>query len=134
MHQELNKFLRHYRATPHTSTGKPPAEILFNRPYNTRLPTFRAQAEDNTLRSKDKESKQKQKRYKDSKPYVRPHSISLGDRVLLKNQGHTKLPYDPHPFTVVKIRGHQITATRNGQKRTRNAKKFKHIPYNKQAL
>ena len=29
--QELYKFLRHYRATPHNSTGKAPAEVLFNR-------------------------------------------------------------------------------------------------------
>ena len=36
--QELYKFLRHYRATPHSSTGKAPAEVLFNRPFQVRLP------------------------------------------------------------------------------------------------
>ena len=29
--QELNKFLRNYRATPHCTTGVSPAEALFNR-------------------------------------------------------------------------------------------------------
>ena len=28
--QEVYKFLRQYRATPHSTTGKPPAEVLFN--------------------------------------------------------------------------------------------------------
>ena len=31
--QEKYKFLRHYRATPHTTTGRAPAELLYNRPY-----------------------------------------------------------------------------------------------------
>ena len=37
--QDLNAFQRTYRATPHTSTGKSPAELMFNgRNYRTRLP------------------------------------------------------------------------------------------------
>ena len=36
--QELYKFLRNYRSTPHTSTGKSPAEALFGRAIRTRLP------------------------------------------------------------------------------------------------
>ena len=31
---QLNIFLRDYRQTPHSSTGKPPGEILFNRPIH----------------------------------------------------------------------------------------------------
>lgn len=40
---EINKHLRMYRATPHPSTGKHPAELLFNRPFNSRLPNFQLQ-------------------------------------------------------------------------------------------
>ncbi len=37
--QELFKFLCNYRATPHTTTGKSPAELLFQTgPYRVRLP------------------------------------------------------------------------------------------------
>lgn len=32
-------FLRHYRATPHSTTGKTPAELLFGRKLCTTLPT-----------------------------------------------------------------------------------------------
>ena len=38
---EINKHLRVQRATPHISTGKPPAEILFGRKYKSRLPDIR---------------------------------------------------------------------------------------------
>ena len=37
-YMEINKHLRVTRATPHISTGKTPAEILFERKYITRLP------------------------------------------------------------------------------------------------
>ena len=37
-YMEINKHLRVTRATPHISTGKSPAEILFGRKYITRLP------------------------------------------------------------------------------------------------
>ncbi len=36
--QETYKFLQHYRATPHTTTGKAPAKLLFNRKSTVRLP------------------------------------------------------------------------------------------------
>ena len=36
--QELYSFLRNYRATPHSTTGVPPATALIGRPLRTRLP------------------------------------------------------------------------------------------------
>ena len=35
---ELNKFLLAYRSTPHTTTGKSPAELLYGRKMSTELP------------------------------------------------------------------------------------------------
>ena len=40
-YMEINKHLRVTRATPHISTGKSPAELLFGRKYITRLPDIR---------------------------------------------------------------------------------------------
>lgn len=37
--QELDKFLREYRSTPHSTTDKSPAELLFNREMRTKIPT-----------------------------------------------------------------------------------------------
>ena len=65
--QELYKFLRHYRATPHSSTGKAPAEVLFNRPFQVRLPQKNEPAQDPVLSQRNLEAKAKQKTCKDAK-------------------------------------------------------------------
>jgi hypothetical protein len=40
--QELMVFLCNYRATPHQTTGKPPAELMFpNRNFKTKVPTMK---------------------------------------------------------------------------------------------
>ena len=36
--QHLYRFLLNYRATPHTTTGFAPAELLFHRKIQTKLP------------------------------------------------------------------------------------------------
>ena len=48
--QELYKFLRNYRSTPHSSTGKSPAEALFNREIKTRLPQIMKPTDDQAIR------------------------------------------------------------------------------------
>jgi hypothetical protein len=40
---ELFKFLLNYRVTCHATTGKCPAELLFNRTITTKLPQFTAE-------------------------------------------------------------------------------------------
>ena len=61
--QELYKFLSNYRATPHTTTGKSPAEIMFpNRTFKTRIPDFivnKDEVKDEDIRKKDAQEKEK---------------------------------------------------------------------------
>ena len=38
--RELYNFLSNYRATPHTTTGLPPAELLFHRKIRIKLPHY----------------------------------------------------------------------------------------------
>ena len=127
---EINKHLQMYRATPHPSTGYPPAELLFGRKINTRLP--KPKREENAVVVEallnDSKAKAVQKKYKDSKPYVKHHQIEVNDEVLLKQQ-QTKSdpPYDPEPYRVVDVHGHQITATRGDRTLTRDAQKWKTI-------
>ena len=53
--QEMLKFLRNYRATPHTSTKTSPATALFGRPMKTRLPQLGKEPEspDDFIRGND---------------------------------------------------------------------------------
>ena len=43
--KELNTYLPHYRSTPHITTNKSPAELLFGRRIQSKLPQFHSQTE-----------------------------------------------------------------------------------------
>ena len=127
--QEMYKFLRHYRSTPHSLTGKAPVELLFHRTVNLRIPTL-IPARTNTdqqTRLNDQNAKLRQKKHKDNKRNVRPHNIGVGDKVLLLQKKTKSTPqYDPWPYKVEKVMGSQIRATRSdGKVRVRDAQKFK---------
>ena len=130
---EINKHLRVVRSTPHISTGQIPAEVLFGRKFRGRLPDLRTNQAENrkditAAKSKDKESKDRQKYYKDSKPQVTPHSIRPGDTVLLQRKPtKTTTPYDPLPYRVSETHGTQVTANRDQVSKTRDAQQWKRV-------
>ena len=132
---ELNKHLRMYRATPHPTTGKPPALLLFGRNIKTRIDTKNTlnitldrQQDITEAREHDIKEKQRQKQYKDNVAYAKPHQIQTGDNLLLA-QKKTKIkpPYNPKPYVATSVHGHQITASRNDKVVTRDAQKWKRI-------
>ena len=118
--QKLYKFLRHYRATPHSSTGRAPG--LFNCKFQVRLPQKNEPTHDPEIRHQDKKAKEKQKEYKDAKTSTKPHNIKMGDQVLLlQKQSKSQPRYDPEPYKVIAIKGTQITAARGLKIRKRDA-------------
>ena len=127
---ELNKHMLMYNATPHSSTGFAPSELMFGRKIRTRLPCTRTTNNKSVdlARENDQKAKEVQKRYKDAKPYVKEHNIQVGDQVLLK-QKKTKChtAYDPEPFIVTEVNGHQVTADKHERALTRDAQKWKRI-------
>ena len=95
--QELYRFLRNYRATPHSSTGKSPSELMFpGRIYRTRLPEIEVPYDDTLIREKDFEAKRKMKMYADSRANVKPSQFQIDDLVLVKQKKINKLT---PPFT-----------------------------------
>lgn len=129
--QELYKFLRNYRATPHTTTGKPPAEVLFGSNIKILLPEVKVQMDDIVIRERDAEQKAKQKMYADQKNCNKPTTqLHVGDMVLMRQERHNKLTpaYDSEPMIVTDVKGTMITAQspKRGSK-TRNASLFKKI-------
>ena len=127
--QELYKFLRQYRSTPHSSTGKAPAEVLYSRQIRTRLPSVPNQSQTTPdIRPQDEEAKKKQKAAKDAKAYVKPHDIKKGDKVLLlQKQSKQNSRYDCQPYIVQEVQGTQILASRGNKIRKRDAQCFKKI-------
>ena len=126
--QEIFKYLRHYQSTPHSSTGRPPTELLFNRKVHTRLPSFQEPAHDPQVQLHHSLAKAAQKAYKDAKSNVKPHDIQPGDLVLLLQKDSKKQSrYDPQPYTVTQVQGSQIIAQRGNKIRLCDAQMFKKV-------
>ena len=124
--KELFTFLLNYRATPHTTTGYPPSDLLFNRLIRTKLPqvvTVCDERKDEIVRQKDEQAKTNMKQNSDKKRRAQDSVIQMGDIVLLRQKKHSKFStrFDPHPFRVVRKKGTMITAARNGKFVTRNS-------------
>lgn len=128
--QELYKFLRNYRATPHVTTNRPPAELLFGHNIKVLLPEIVKRTDCEDLRERDKSEKNKQKKYADLKHTRRPYEeIKEKDLVLIKQKPDKLSPhYRPEPMVVERIKGNMITArSKDFGTKTRNVSQFKKI-------
>jgi hypothetical protein len=130
----LNEYLMQRRATPHSTMEKSPAELLFGRKFNTRLPDLRtnpARERADIIEAKkvDKLAKERMKRDKDKGRYVREHNIGVGDLVIAKRKSTKhESPYDSKPYRVQEVHGTQIKATReDGKQKTRDSQKWKKV-------
>ncbi|KAL5011217.1 hypothetical protein ScPMuIL_011701 [Solemya velum] len=129
--QEMYKFLLDYRSTPHSTTDVPPAAAFFGRNLRNRLPELPVKNPDvDAFRYRDEQAKLKMKLYADSKAYIKPSTIQVGDPVLVRDPGlsKSKTPYNPVPLTVVEKKGSMVTAKRGNQRVTRNSSFFKPAP------
>ena len=82
-----------------------------------------------STRQTDRQHKQKMKEYADRKNQASSARIMIGDRVLVCRPRLNKLTsyHDPNPYTVSKIKGSMITATRPNHEITRNSSHFNRI-------
>ena len=62
---KIYTFLLHYRATEHTTTGKAPAQLIYNSQIKTKLPQFDNIKTSSDLRIRDALQKQRIKHYAD---------------------------------------------------------------------
>jgi hypothetical protein len=118
-----------YRATPHSTTGKSPSELLQNRKMRLKLPSVIPKPEgrmQEEAKAKHEAERKKQKEYADKRRRAKVKPVLVGDEVLVKqDKTTTKPPWDPKPFKVVEVKGTQVTATRGQMERTRNVEKMK---------
>ena len=134
--QELNRFLLQYRTTPHTTTGVPPAELMFNRAVKGKLPILHKKNIVNRhreARQNEASKKDYHKRYADSRRNAKKSTIEVGDCVLVRQQRREKLTayFNEVPYTVTHRYHSRITArNKNGHSVTRNASHFKLIQRN----
>ena len=128
--QDMHKFLRQYRATPHSTTGVSPFEALTGRKMRIMLPEVMLMPKDNcNFRNRDKVMKETMKGYADRKACAKPSDITQGDVVLIKQKKQNKLstPFSARPYQVQERKGSMVTAERQGHKVTRNSSFFRKV-------
>ena len=131
--QQLNQFLRNYRSTPHSTTGKAPTVLLFGDDRTNRLPSFieEEKTDSNTVKEaklRDLKSKGKSKTYMDTKRQAKQQDLQVGDEVYMKQNRTNKwmTRFDSSKLTVTAVNGSMITAADEFNKSTtRNASFFK---------
>ena len=115
----VQSYLMAYRATPHTVTGRSPAELLFNRSIQTKLPRALRESqgtEDKEIREKHTKEKEKQKMYFDKKNKTKEKKVKVGDEIMLQQQKTTlRSPFDPDTYKVKEIKGSSVVAERRGR-------------------
>ena len=133
--QEVHRFLRSYRATPHCTTKLAPAELMFpSRKFRTRLPVgvIPRQLDFEELYQRDLEKKMQMKVYADNKKVVKTSDIQMEDSMLVKQDARRKatLPFEEEPLKVQYRKGSQVVAKRkDGRTITRSTAHFKRVPY-----
>ena len=122
--RELRKYLAQYRNLPHTTTGRTPAELLYNRKLRGKLPDIGSNpVVDHELRDRDSEMKGRSKIYADERRGARYSEIETGDRVLVQQEKTNKLstPFSPNPLTVVSKTGNSLVIeAEDGARYSRN--------------
>ena len=130
--EEIYTFLLQYRATPHTTTELSPAELLFGRKIQTKLPQLHSREE--TVQQKQARNTHDRKRLQQKHDFDKRHkakskAIVQGDQVLLKQQKTTtQPPYNPRPFIVTNIEGNRLTLKNGDTTRVRDKNKVKVLP------
>ena len=89
---EIQKYLFMYRATPQSTTGVSPAELLFGGKLHTKLLELgNTNINDFEVRDRDGEHREKGKMYADEKRKAVPSTLKTGDQVFMKQERENKL-------------------------------------------
>lgn len=132
--EDLQDYLLMYRSTPHSTTLKTPAELMFNRNIRDKLPSFDEKREvEGELYDRDTEMKAKGKEYIDCKRRAKVSDIEEGDSVIAKRQIITnKLAtmFEPTVFKVTNRSGSELTIENPATKTQyrRNVAHVKKVP------
>ena len=107
----MRRYVAKYRGITHSTTGKSPAELLFNRKLRGKLPDLSDYNQaDQEVRDRDAEKKGKTKIYVDEHRRARPSDVENGDQGLVKQDKVNKFtkPFNPTPYTVVQKTGSKV--------------------------
>ncbi len=121
--RELRKYVTVYRSIQHSTTGKRPAELLFQRKIRGNLPDIATPHSDLEARDRDAEQKGKAKIYADNRQSAKTSDIEVGARVLVRQDKTDKFTTTFHstPHKDIHREGNSvIVQSPTGAKYTRN--------------
>uniref|UniRef100_A0AAV2MLX7 Gypsy retrotransposon integrase-like protein 1 n=1 Tax=Knipowitschia caucasica TaxID=637954 RepID=A0AAV2MLX7_KNICA len=98
--KELRKYVTVYRSIEHSTTGRSPAELLFNRKLRGKLPDISTPRIDIEARDTDAENKGKYAEYADQRRGAKPSPVQVGDEVLLKQDKVKAIHVHTEQFSV----------------------------------
>ena len=123
--KELRTYVAKYRGLPHTTTGKSPAELNYNRKFRGKLPDFTLEYRDDLdVRDKDAELKGLSKMHADERRGARYTNVDVGDEVLVRQDKVNKFSttFNPTPCVVVRKSGNSlIVESPDGVQYSRNS-------------
>lgn len=134
--EDLQEYLLMYRSSPHSTTLKSPAELMFNRSIRNKLPSLEQPLDktmDGELRDQDTQMKQKGKEYADERRHAKSNVIKEGDEVVAKRQIITNklaTTFEPTIYKVVNRKGSEVTIENagTGTQYRRNVSHVKKVP------
>lgn len=112
--EDLQEYLLMYRSTPHSTTLKSPAELMFNRNIRDKLPSVDQtyMMDDDETYERDTFMKAKGKEYADKKRHAKLSEVKEGDKVVVKRQLMTNklaTTFEPTIYKVTKRNGSEVT-------------------------
>ena len=129
--QALQQFLKAYRQTPHSTTGCAPSDALLRRDLRDVIP---AGPKWKPARI-DKAGCQEKRRITNEKAShtrrAAVPSLVVGEQVVVKDRHpgwKFRTRFEQEPWTVTRVKGTMVTATRHNQSVTRNVSWFKKSP------
>ena len=124
-----------YRTTPHTDTGIPPADLMFQRKIKTTIPNWSNKTKSDINITSDKNTTNAQLRskiYRDKNRNIKENNFKIGDQVIVRQPYKNKLysSFNPRPYIITNKKHSMITATSRDttHSTTRNSSHFKPLP------
>ena len=123
--KELRTYVAKYRGLPHSTTGKSPAELNYNRKFRGKLPDFTLEYRDDVnVRDKDAELKGLSNMHADERRGARYTNVDVGDEVLVRQDivNTFSTTFNPTPCVVVRKSGNSlIVESPDGVQYSRNS-------------
>ena len=129
----LTEMLLNYRCSPHSTTGRSPAEVFFNRTIKNGIPLLNREISkfDAEIRTNQERKYEKATVNFDKKRKSKKSSLKVDDMVIMKRSikgVKSDSKFYNHVFTVIKVHGSTVTVQKkSGEKYTRNISFFKTV-------